>query len=886
MNQWTQAARRMLDECLNRNRWRFAAEGAEADEVAADLRRHLEFEAVQERLKVVTEDDVRRILARVDPGLVAPSEPPPPAPSAASEPPPRPAEKKPAGNSVGVTLLWLFGVFLPLGTLIAEFFLNLCAGELFDPIPTPLHIVLVALVPLANTAALLCLRRRNEVPPAWLWWWRAGALGVAAAYTLWFLPLTPFAAMGILFFGIGFLPLSPLLSWICALVLGAQLRRQMEHCGVRPPRRLWLGWMATGLLVVGSWIPTVLTRHWLEVAATGTEAEQTQAVKWIRRLGSEEQVLLTAYGKRQLGLFELDLTWPCTPAQAQEVYFRVAGRPFNAVPPPLSRVQGAGRAMWSEFEWDNALGGESVAGRVSRLSMPSSRLDAMAHADDGWSYAEWTMEFRNDHPRQPREARAVLQLPPGGVVSRVTLWVNGEEREAAFAGRSAARAAYQEVAVVQRRDPILVTTVGPDRVLMQCFPIPTNGGIMKIRLGITAPLEALTEGTRALVWPRIVERNFAVHDDTRHHAWLEVISGRTDPLPGWFRDADRANTLHASIPEKELAERLQGIRLQTDDASSGVWALDDRGAKPAWVRQRLETSIQKSPGRLALVLDGGRNAERWFESVRLALSQSPGQGELAMWVAHDGVHEVFPGASSPLSTAAKALERWNEPFAGGHDPGRALEAALDWTGSAPGGRVLWVHGPQAIASRDLAALRQRLERSGEGAVLVDVVAQDGPNRLAEGLDGVPRFINLARIGTLEEDLRRFLDQWSGRIPGFRWVTERTETDPGEGVTASRHLVRLWAAEAVEKLRSERRPAEAMALAARWQLVTPVSGAVVLETQEQFARHGLSPADPVTTPTVVPEPETWALLVVGTAALAWMMRRKKRRTKVPGLEEPR
>lgn len=42
--------------------------------------------------------------------------------------------------------------------------------------------------------------------------------------------------------------------------------------------------------------------------------------------------------------------------------------------------------------------------------------------------------------------------------------------------------------------------------------------------------------------------------------------------------------------------------------------------------------------------------------------------------------------------------------------------------------------------------------------------------------------------------------------------------------------------------------------------------MVLETQEQFKAHGLEAVDPLTTPGVVPEPETWALLVVGSALL--------------------
>ena len=87
--------------------------------------------------------------------------------------------------------------------------------------------------------------------------------------------------------------------------------------------------------------------------------------------------------------------------------------------------------------------------------------------------------------RSIAEARLQLALPPGGVVSRATLWVNGEEREAAYGGRGEVRAAYQRVAVQQRRDPLLVTTKGADRVLAQAFPVPRNGGTIKFKIGIT-----------------------------------------------------------------------------------------------------------------------------------------------------------------------------------------------------------------------------------------------------------------------------------------------------------------------------------------------------------------------------------------------------------------
>ena len=70
MNTWTPSARAVLQRHLDQHRARFAADGAEADEVVADLRDHIEREASSLNLSVVTESDVRRILAQVDPSLL------------------------------------------------------------------------------------------------------------------------------------------------------------------------------------------------------------------------------------------------------------------------------------------------------------------------------------------------------------------------------------------------------------------------------------------------------------------------------------------------------------------------------------------------------------------------------------------------------------------------------------------------------------------------------------------------------------------------------------------------------------------------------------------------------------------------------------------------
>ncbi len=202
--------------------------------------------------------------------------------------------------------------------------------------------------------------------------------------------------------------------------------------------------------------------------------------------------------------------------------------------------------------------------------------------------------------------------------------------------------------------------------------------------------------------------------------------------------------------------------------------------------------------------------------------------------------------------------------------------------------------PQSIA--------QRLQR-GEagGARLIDLQAVDGPNLLAREWSAHPLYQALPRLGSLEDDLKRFLETWTGQAPRWHWSLERSEnpdrvtatTTAGNATTsgattsgananetnatdatanASRHLVRLWARDRIDLLRRQRKTPDAVALAGLWQLVTPVSGAVVLETKAQYQAAGLTPVDPLTTPAIVPEPETWALLILGTGVLAlWRSR---------------
>lgn len=154
-------------------------------------------------------------------------------------------------------------------------------------------------------------------------------------------------------------------------------------------------------------------------------------------------------------------------------------------------------------------------------------------------------------------------------------------------------------------------------------------------------------------------------------------------------------------------------------------------------------------------------------------------------------------------------------FSGGRDNVPALVQAVRDARAVENGVVVWVHGTQPMKSRSMPMIEQ-----------------------------------LA---------------WS-----------RHAAAPVEIPEVSDQLARWWAATRVrEALREQSVDPERVAFAAKYQLVTAFSGAVVLETAEQYARHGLTPVDATTTPEIpaTPEPGVTVLLVIG--GLLGICRRKRK-----------
>ena len=871
MNNWTSSAKNRLEAYFTQIRADLQATGVDVAEVTEDLRRHIEQEAAALNLAIVTEQDVGTILGRIGaPEMgraIKTSEPLAPA-----APKPEAGVKRP-----GYALLF-FGFILPLGTIIFEFLTGSCAAVLFDPLPTFAHVVLTLVVPLSNLWVWLCLRQSASTQPVWMGLANGLSVGVALVYGLMFIPVSPFAALGILFYGAGLVPLSPYLALFASIVLGTRLATTLQR---RLPPRWWTGFGIGFAVLAVFTLPLALTKLGLQMAVAEDAATRTKGISILRSFGQDDEILRACYGRMGRSGELYDWGTPIGQEVARKIYYQIRGRSFNSVAPPKLY---AGRARWTlleqEFTWDNDQGGDAVAGRVKGLSLTSSRQDVVTEPDAGLAYLEWTMEFRNTSLRQ-REARAQLLLPPGAVVSRLTLWINGEEREAAFGGRSQVKEAYQKV-VTARRDPVLVTTCGPDRVLVQCFPVPPSGGTMKARIGITAPVTLTNRASGFLRLPSLIERNFSIQDELKHLVWMDSPEALSCVSPMLTADASKAglHSLRGSLSDKQLADPACTVVVQRNAGVEQVWARDTR-QENSIVRQKVVERPIEPPGAVVIVVDGTAGMDGARTAVVKTIEALPKGMEFSVLVAYDGVKgspKLQKADDNSLRQAATLLRR--STSAGGHDNVPALVRAWDLASQHKNGTVIWVHGPQPELFDTFEELKQRFERRAGGVNLVTVQSSPGPNRLLEKLDAATGVRSLLRTGDLEQDLRRLFATLAPGQVAVEMTRERvtpagSAAEPGS--ESSLHLARLWAFDECARLRKRQHETEAMSLAVLYQLVTPVSGAVVLETQEQYDRAGLQPVPPSSVP-MIPEPSGAALLLLAIGMI-WFQRfvRRKLRT---------
>ena len=784
---------------------------------------------------------------------------------------------------------WILGVVLPLCALGVEINTGM-AREFLDPVPTWGHACAIALVPIAHGLALLSLGRpRRSAPFRLVAHLNSAAFAIGLVYTILFAPITPFAFVAIIIAGLGLLALSPLFSVLAALCLRTALRRDARETGARLPS-FWPGFAAGLLLVVALEAPSFFTRRAVQHLARGSASEQHAALQRLRTLapfGVETQLLRGCYGRPNGGLFSQDsAAWIGLFEQAPRedslqtdsrlAYYRVTGRAYNSVPAPrrqaFALVDRPDDDDTNDWIRDDALGIQQVGDRLRALRLAESSLDARLESDAALGYVEWTLVFRNDHAFDQREARALIQLPPGAAVSRLTLWVNGQEREAAWGGPAQVVGAYRSVAVAQRRDPVLVTAQGPDRVLMQCFPVEPRGGLMKVRLGVTLPLALAEAGSAHLLLPRVIGQNFSLADSLAHQLRVEADAPLTSPFPALQAEGSPARlALRGTLSVADFSRGVAPVAIARSPSADLAWSPALRDPS----RIVTQTLRRRPPpaGEIALLVSGSAELAPASAALAAALRHAKTTPFARLYHAGDRVAESLDQLDADMQAS------WLEarPFAGGQDDTDALATALDALAARGGGTLVWIHGGQPLSWQNTSTLEQRLSSRGAAVRIIVMPALAAPNVLLEKVAAVAPISTFPRLADLDTDLARLLRELrEGRLLAERAAASSSELAPA-GNHASDHLARLWARDEVERLLATRDPAAreaAQKLALSTQIVTPVSGAVVLETDAQYKTADLAAPDAKNSP-VVPEPATYGLLM-SAATLAFALLRRRRR----------
>lgn len=455
----------------------------------------------------------------------------------------------------------------------------------------------------------------------------------------------------------------------------------------------------------------------------------------------------------------------------------------------------------------------------------------------GVGYGEWTMTFGNSCSSD-REARMRIALPHGAVVSRVTLWINGEECEAAFGKKGDVRRAYESV-VRKNRDPLLVNVCGPDQVQVQCFPVPRDGGEMKIRVGVTIPMDVAADGKSArLPAPAILERNFAVAKD----------------LPG--------------LPEAEQVAFEGALPQNCYYAEDGFAALEGSA-----ILQTVAGGKGWEPKRIAVVIDTSASMKDAMPAVFAELGNLPQGVALEHWIVGDVAPEC----------AWDAFTEDLECIGGRPNLRTLLKAVASLGARGESAALVWVHGPQPVADETGDALAAALNKA-EKVRFFDLQVAEGPCAILEALPQSERVVSLTsealaarRDGTFGKTA---IVASALRGEGWRATREKVAKDdvPQDAPLASKHLGRLWAAEETAHLYRPGHPTTlkvTQELALPWHIVTPVTGAVVLESQKQYEDNGLEQVNAESVPTV-PEPSSVLCLAIAFCVLLGVMAFRRRR----------
>ncbi|MCU0451371.1 MAG: XrtN system VIT domain-containing protein [Bernardetiaceae bacterium] len=461
--------------------------------------------------------------------------------------------------------------------------------------------------------------------------------------------------------------------------------------------------------------------------------------------------------------------------------------------------------------------------------------------------------------RGQQEAVYTFQLPEGGAVTSLSLWVAGEERPGYLTTKQKADSAYRTIVGVERRDPSVVHWQEGNVVSVRVFPC-TPQEVRHFKIGVSAPLRYQNGQLRyeniTFKGPAPAEAGEFIQIKIDDWAGQPGLPGGFTEAPGGFyqRDAAYQPDWHLEMPAPPPAPGYftfggQGYQIEADPHALTSVSVRD------------------------LYLDLNQAWET--EEVAAILTQAA-QIRAKVWHWHQG--QMLPLTLDNWPVAQRATETWHFSLFPLHRVPQPATALLVTKAEAPSPNL-----------KDLAT-------SPFATQLKDYLQQNPtPLRtfsLAPRLNAYLRTLHELRamqvefgdLATLQSRLARQqfpLNPENAQTlalgPAQMLVRQVASPSPG-AAKAPDHLLRLFA---YNHLLQQLAPhyftpdyfnPELMKWAARANVVSPVSSLVVLETQADYERFDIKKSqDALGNATMngagaVPEPHEWAMIALAAIVL--------------------
>ena len=161
------------------------------------------------------------------------------------------------------------------------------------------------------------------------------------------------------------------------------------------------------------------------------------------------------------------------------------------------------------------------------------------------SYTQLNMIVANEAPirnwsSRQEEAIYTFRLPEGGVVSSLSLWINGKEEKGILTSKGRADSAYKTIVGVQARDPSVVHWQEGNRVTVRVFPVEA-GKERRFQIGVTAPLQ--NNGQQLVYQPFYFDGPSATQAQSVTNVRFEQAPEDCE-LPGAFSRQDDKHYIH------------------------------------------------------------------------------------------------------------------------------------------------------------------------------------------------------------------------------------------------------------------------------------------------------------------------------------------------------